>query len=511
MKNYTLKIDSGGKRFAVPGDAAESILAALTAAGITEVEAPCGGRGRCGKCSVTVSGPVRSLDTGYIHTAMRESLPACRYAPAGDCVVSVPKRSGIAVLKGGAEEIEAGGHGLGLAVDIGTTTVAAALYDLAAGTPLGSSGERNTQRGCGADVISRITACGEGKLPALRDAIRGQIRSMAEELCMDAGCSSADVRKVVVAGNTVMEHIFTGLDPGGIGAAPFTPASLFGDHREGLLGMADTYICPCVSGYVGGDITAGLLASGGDTAEELRLYVDIGTNGEMALGDQNGYLTCATAAGPAFEGAEIACGMDGSAGAVDRVRAEDGDVSVHVIGGGKAVGLCGSGLVDAVAALLELGVLDETGRMADREELPAPLAARLFPLENGAKAFRLAGEVYLSARDVRQVQLAKAAIRAGAETLLANRGKRAGDISELVIAGGFGSYMDRYSALRIGLLPPVGPDRIRHAGNAALKGAALGLTERGEKRIAAIAAKCEYLELSSARDFMDRYVECMLF
>ena len=511
METYTLSIGGGAKDLVVPGAAAESILAALTGAGVTEVEAPCGGRGRCKKCVVTVTGAVRSLDTGEIHRAEREPLLACRYAPAGDCAVTLPERNGLAVLRDGTAEIEADGHGLGLAVDIGTTTVAAVLYDLASGKPLGSAGQRNVQRVWGADVISRITACGEGKLPVLRDGIRNQILEMAESLCRDAGLSPGDIRRTAAAGNTVMEHLLTGLDPAGIGVAPFTPASLFGDHRTGLIGTSDTYVCPCVSGYVGGDITAGLLASGGDEAAGLRLYVDIGTNGEMALGDRDGYLTCATAAGPAFEGAEIACGMDGSVGAVDRVRAENGDISVHVIGGGMAAGLCGSGLVDAVAALLELGVIDETGRMGTAEELPEPLSRRVFTLEDGARAFRLSGDVYLSARDVRQVQLAKAAIRAGAETLLARRGVAAADITELVIAGGFGSFMDKNSALRIGLLPAVPPDRIRHAGNAALSGAALGLTEHGEKRIASLAGKCDYLELSSARDFMDRYVECMLF
>ena len=503
--NYRIIVN--GASYPAPPDA--SILEALADGGCTGIDAPCGGKGRCRKCAVAVTGLVRSLETGETFLAERERLLACRFAPAADLTVELASETIRVIADGPA--IAAGGEGLGAAVDIGTTTVAILLYDLSSGKLLASAGERNAQRGFGADVISRITACGEGKLPALRDAIRKQTREITARLCRDVGRDVAELCRASVAGNTVMEHLFAGIDPTGIGVAPFTPASLFGNHmaQSGL--AAQTYLCPCVSGYVGGDITAGLLASGGDSAEGLWLYMDIGTNGEMALGDRNGYLACATAAGPAFEGAEIACGMDGSPGAIDRVWAENGDVKIHVIGEAPPAGLCGSGLVDAVAALLELGVIDETGRMADAEELSPILAPRVFFLENGTTAFRIAGDVFLAAHDVRQVQLAKAAIRAGAETLLKRAGRTAEDIAELVIAGGFGSFLDKDSALRIGMLPRVNAGRIRHVGNAASSGAALALTAEGEARLAAFAGKVSYLELSTEREFMDQYIECMMF
>ena len=504
----SFRLTVSGAEYPASPDA--SILAALTEGGCTGIDAPCGGRGRCRKCAVVVTGPVRSLETGVTHPAAGESLLACRFAPAGDLAVELASGEILAAADG-ASQLAAGGTGLGAAVDIGTTTVAVLLYDLSTGKLLGSAGERNAQRGFGADVISRITACGEGKLPVLRDAIRGQILELTARLCRAAGRDLSELRRAAVAGNTVMEHLYAGLDPTGIGVAPFTPASLFGEHTEDIGPARETYLCPCVSGYVGGDVTAGLLASGGDRAEGILLYMDIGTNGEMALGDRRGYLTCAAAAGPAFEGAEIACGMDASPGAIDRVRAENGDVLVHVIGETAPAGLCGSGLIDAAAALLELGVIDETGRMADAEELSPLLAPRLFFLEDGQTAFRLAGGVYIAARDVRQVQLAKAAIRAGAETLLARAGRKAEDITELVIAGGFGSFMDKNSALRIGLLPRVDPARIRHAGNAASAGAALALAAEGEAQLASFAGKLAYLELSTEREFMDRYIDCMMF
>ena len=500
-----------------PGaDREQTILSALAAAGVTDLDAPCGGRGLCGKCAVQVTGRVR-LSGGEIRSAENELLPACRTVPLSAVQVHLPERGAVQVAAAGTGLRGAAGGGLGLAVDIGTTTVAVMLFDLADGTLLGSHGERNAQRVFGADVISRIDACRKGSRPALRDRIRGQITEIALRLCGEAGRSSSGIRRISVAGNTVMEHLFADLDPSGIGTAPFTPASLFGSRHPsagylpGLDAGAEVYLCPCVSGYVGGDITAGLAATGVGAAEGLLLFADIGTNGELALVSGDHCLTCATAAGPAFEGAEIACGMDASPGAIDRVCVSGGDIAVHVIGGGAARGLCGSGLIDAVAALLDLGVIDETGRLAERESLPGPLAARLFVRENGKSAVTLQDGVFLEARDVRQVQLAKAAVRAGAETLLARAGKTAADLTDLVIAGGFGSFLDARSARRIGLLPPVPLPIIRHAGNAAGTGASMALTEDGIRRIAGLAARCEYLELSSARDFMDRYIECMMF
>ena len=290
---------------AYPADPSVSLLAALTELG-AGIDAPCGGKGRCRKCAVVVTGSVRSLETGEIHPAERETLLACRFAPAGNVEIELAGSGKLHVAADGAADIAAGGEGLGAAIDIGTTTVAVLLYDLPTGRLLGSVGERNAQRGFGADVISRITACGQGKLSLLRDAIRDQIRELTVRLCREAGRDVSELRRAVVAGNTVMEHLFAGLDPSGIGAAPFTPVSLFGDHWPAPGLAPDVYLCPCVSGYVGGDVAAGLWASGGDSAEGLRLYVDIGTNGEMALGDRNGYLTCSAAAGPAFEWAEIA-------------------------------------------------------------------------------------------------------------------------------------------------------------------------------------------------------------
>lgn len=517
MESYTLTVIRGDEQEQIFANGAESILSALRGEDYTEPDAPCGGQGTCRKCTVTVTGRVRSMEGFGERSVENEQLLACRYAAAGDCTVVLQAREKMNVVTAGAGAISAGGEGLGFAVDIGTTTVASFLYDLKTGERLGAEGGRNAQRSYGADVISRITCASEGKMPQLRDAIRRQLTGMAEGLCSAKGKSLKDLKRVRIAGNTVMEHLFDGLDPTNIGIAPFTPESLFGDHRPSADCLpeldcdADVYLCPCVAGYVGGDITAGLVASGAPKAEGLWLYVDIGTNGEMGLGDRNGFVCCATAAGPAFEGAEISCGMDGSAGAIDKVTAVDGDVEVHVIGEGKAIGVCGSGLIDAISAMLTIGVITEAGRMLAPDDAPEQVRSRIFRTEDGTLAFLLKDGIYISAQDIREVQLAKSAIRAGAETLLQLQGKTADDITALVIAGGFGSYIDKRSALHIGMLPQVPLEKISNVGNAAGAGAALALTDAGEAALEEFNLKCTYLELSSSHEFMENYVDYMAF
>ena len=477
-----IQVDSALGVRQIECSAGETLLSALGRAG-EKLSAACGGKGLCGKCKVIADG---------------KEVLSCETLCGSVRSVVVPRAEEIHALTKGAADIRGEGSGLGFAVDIGTTTVAAFLYDRPCGKLLGSRSGRNAQRSYGADVISRIQAWSEGRGEALTGAIRRQLSDMLDSLCAEHGVRRSDVTLVTISANTVMEHILDGLSPVGIGAAPFTPESLFGDVRpaayyfDGLFPGAAVWLAPAVAGYVGGDITAGLCAAGGNEAEGLWLYIDLGTNGEMALGNKDGWLCCATAVGPAFEGAEISCGMDGSAGAIDKVKAENGELRVHVIGGGRAKGLCGSGLIDAASALLTLGELESNGRLstAPRE------------LRDGVTLLR---------EDMRQVQLAKAAVRAGAETLLELSGHTAADVTKLVIAGGFGAFMDVKSALHIGLLPQVPAEKITHVGNAAGAGAAIALTEAGREAIMALDAKCRYFELSGAELFRDNYVEYMAF
>ena len=518
MPEYKITVRQGGGSFEISGSPGRSILECLRDAGFNGIHAPCGGRGTCRQCRVTAEGRLRSVDSGEIVEVHGGELLACRYAAAGDCTVTVPEQAAISVETRGAGDIAPCGHGLGAAVDIGTTTVAVYLYDLESGRRLAVAGGRNAQRPFGADVISRIDFCSQpGGLEKLSAAIRSQIDGFIADCCRRCGRDTSEVRRVSIAGNTVMEHIFDLLSPVSIGVAPFRTLSLFGDVRPaaGVLASAapdaEIYLCPALAGYVGGDITAGLLASGASSSDGECLFIDIGTNGEMGLGSAAGFVCCATAAGPAFEGAEIECGMDGSAGAVSAVRLEDGEVRFDVIGAGEAKGVCGSGLIDALCVMLRCGAVQENGRMCRPDEAPEAVAHMLRPGPDGQMRFHLTDRVFISAADVRQIQMAKSAIRAGIETLMAKRGVSYSDIDRVIIAGGFGAYMNVRSACAIGLLPPALMAKTAHAGNTAGAGAALALTGPARDELSKLAGRCEYLELSGSGDFMEKYIECMAF
>ncbi len=516
---HRLTVRAGGDTIVLEASEDKSLLSALRLNGFSEPSAPCGGNGTCRQCRIHITGSLLPVDAqGEPREARDEELLACRWRPGGDCSLTLPQSGAMRILVSGVGDIEPGGEGLGAAVDIGTTTVAVFIYDRPSGRLLASRSNRNAQRPFGADVISRIRYSDEpGGLEKLAEVIRGQLGSLVGQACRAAGREAGEIRLVSIAGNTVMEHLFAGLSPVGIGVAPFTPVSLFGDERSaeglipGLFPGAEVYLCPALAGYVGGDITAGLMSSGAAAAEKLCLFMDIGTNGEMGLGDSRGYICCATAAGPAFEGAEIACGMDGSPGAVDKVTLRDGEIRSHVVGDIEARGICGSGLVDALAVMLRCGAVTGAGRLLPPEEAPEAVRSRLRRGGDGVMRFYLTENVFVSAGDIRELQLAKAAIRAGAETLMALRGVTVKDVDSLLIAGGFGQYMDVDSALAIGLLPPIPRERIRHVGNAAGAGAALALVPRHRSELETFTAKCSYHELSASRPVMDNYLSYISF
>ena len=487
MNEFTVTIQSGGSVRTVISDGTQTLLRLIQGAAVA-VHAPCGGNGTCRQCRVKVTGLCR--EGGEVRRCEGENVLACRVFPAGDLAAETADAAAEVVMD--SESIPSGGEGTALAVDIGTTTVAAYLYDLASGRCLGRKGELNAQRSYGADVISRIRyASDEAGLDALCSAVREQIVALARSLCPDI----SKINYVSVAANTVMEHIFARLSPQSIGVAPFTPLSLFGEELPGrdifpgFAGDCRVYLCPAAAGYVGGDITAGLLSSGAYLREKPVLFIDIGTNGEMALGNRDGFLCCACAAGPAFEGAGIECGSGAQTGAISRVSP---DLEIEVIGGGAPLSSCGSGLIDAAAALLRSEELDETGRLE-------------------GERYRFGDKVWLSAKDIRMLQLAKAAVRAGIETLLERSGMGVGDVSEVLLAGGFGATIDPRSACAIGLLPPALLSKVRHVGNTAGKGAALALTAHGREQLARVQSLCRYEELSSSALFNEKFIDAMMF
>jgi uncharacterized 2Fe-2S/4Fe-4S cluster protein (DUF4445 family)/predicted metal-binding protein len=507
----------------VPVARGVGLLEAFRAAGVTGVFGPCGGRGTCGKCLVRVG-----ADQPAAKPVLACHLTASDAAPhpvleALD--IWLDQASQLAIQAGftgparppwqpPASAPAAGGEParFGVAIDVGTTTVVAALVELDSGVTVGSVADRNDQGDWGADVIARITAATEGQLEALTGAIRQQLAAMVDYLLEQAGAAAGEIGGYAMAGNTVMLHLLDGLSPESIGQAPFQPLSLFGDTRPaaslGLPGQpgAQAYLLPAVAGYVGGDITGGLLACALDQPDgQVALLLDLGTNGEMALATPSGIVACAAAAGPAFEGANLECGQPAVAGAIDRVTAGAGQLRFTTIAGADPTGICGSGIVDALAAALDLGLVDETGYLRFVTEVAPHLAAYTTPAE--VARLVLTPEVYLSQADVRQLQLAKGAIAAGLDVLLAEAGLQAADVARVYLAGGFGTHLRPRSMKTIGLLPPVLAGRVTAVGNAALEGAIRALTAPGRAALADLAGGVRYVELSSDARFTEAFME----
>jgi uncharacterized 2Fe-2S/4Fe-4S cluster protein (DUF4445 family) len=416
-----------------------------------------------------------------------------------------------------------------ISFDLGTTTVVATLIDLENGQPVEVRSMLNRQQPYGADVITRISATmmDDMALGALRDRAHETMAELVDEVCTAGGVSPGEVYEITVCGNVTMMQLGLGIDPEPLSMAPFIVAS----HEWPTVRAADfgvvvhprapAFVFPSLGAYVGGDIVAGMLATGLTRDKRLRLFIDVGTNSEIALGSQDRVLACAAPAGPAFEAAQIKCGMRAAEGAIEGVRIEDEELALEVIGDVEAVGICGSGLVDAVAELVRAGMLDQSGRfIADEEaaERFPDLAERLTRIGE-ERVFVLrwrgsdpAGSVFLSQRDVRELQFAKASIATGWNILMRDLGVSAEDVSQVLLAGSFGAYLKPVSAVRIGLVPRLALPRIVSAGNVAGEGAkiaALSLRERAEA--ASVLREVEYVELSGRADFNDMFIDQLAF
>ena len=532
------------------------------------VEMPCGGRHACGKCMVYAEGSFAApseteqkllgaerLAQGirlacFLEAVQDGKIDALRQEADGDETICVSTPSAPPVANaagmspaqpsehaGAAPSAEAAPGArlyrhLGAAVDIGTTTIAAVLYR--EGRAVGTMGAWNPQSVFGADVISRMEASLEGKADKLAAIVREAVSCLLTELAEHAGESAEAIETVIITGNTSMLYFLTQKDPRCLSRAPFEADELFGWWTIGealdlSCRKADVYLPRCMSAFVGADITTAILGSGltetdcipgaeGSRKEvaaaidpnvscretdgvsaaysgKSRMMVDVGTNGEIVLFHKERLICCATAAGPAFEGAGLSCGMRGVAGAIDHVSWENGSWKVHVIGdreASTAEGICGSGVIDGVAGLLESGLLEDTGYLEED--------------------VCFAGNVGLTAADIREVQLAKGAIRAGMETLLAEEKMDAAGLEGLYVAGGFGSYMSAKSAERIGLFPKIDLSRIKICGNAALAGAVRILHDRRlEKEATALAERAKTINLGSSAKFQEFYMEYMMF
>ena len=459
-----------------------SLLQAQILAGLRP-DAPCGGKGTCGKCKVWLEG---------------EQVLACQTPVHRDMTVRTGAEETMRILTSGVSVAVTpdGTDAYVIAFDIGTTTVVAYLLDGRTGQQLAQCSARNPQGQYGADVISRIQYALKDGAEVLSGCIRQVLAELTHRVCRLGGVCPEDVTAAAIVGNTAMHHLLLNIDPKPLVTPPYMPnvfEALELDSRDILPIRGKIRVLPNIAGFVGGDTVGCLVSSRFDRKKELSLLIDIGTNGEMVLGNETRRIACSTAAGPAFEGAKISCGMRGAEGAVDHVWLEEGQVRYHVIGETDPKGLCGSGLLDMVAVLLDLEIIDESGHLEK-------------------KTYTLCRNVTLTQKDVREVQLAKAAIRAGVELLARRMGGETEDIQKVYLAGAFGNYLNPASACRIGMIPPVLLDRIVPIGNAAGEGAKLCALSREEFTYSQTLAKeTEFLELASLPDFQDCYVDALEF
>jgi uncharacterized 2Fe-2S/4Fe-4S cluster protein (DUF4445 family) len=411
----------------------------------------------------------------------------------------------------------------GIAADIGTTTVVCYLVELSSGRIADVEARANSQRTYGADVISRIgfTTDNDNGTETLRGLIIGQINGMISCLCDRNGITPHEIHNIAVTGNTTMIHFFLGLPTKNIAIAPFTPVMTdAADFRASDVGIGINGIVsvmPGIASYVGSDITAGILACGMTESDGYSLLLDLGTNGEIALGNSHGVTACAVAAGPAFEGGNIKYGVGGIKGAICKVDLGKAN-SYETIGGAAAIGICGSGVLDIVSELLKYGIIDETGRMMGKEAVSDKALAERLCEENGVRQILMETETELGVpitftqKDVREIQLAKAAVSAGISVLLKDMNLSFGDIEKIYIAGGFGNFMNMESSLNIGLIPEELRGKTVSAGNTAGSGARLYLlSQKCRQKVVQIAELASYIELSTRVEFQDYYVDAMSF
>jgi len=607
-RDLTIKFKPSGRTVKVKGGV--SLISVLETLGLT-VDMPCGGKGRCGKCTVLFeqgAPPPTSTEKDRLSEIdlSKGYRLSCQTVLDSDAVILIPNShdSSYVLTRGVARQIpldptitkrraiipkpsiedqrsdldrvlatfqvkrnvslglpmirrlsqavrdsnyditgvfagetpiafEAGdttGSCFGVAVDIGTTTLAAYLIDLRTGEQVSVAASTNPQTRYGDDVISRIsyTTRDSAALERLRDVLVDEIQKLITVLADDVNITLEQIYEVCLVGNTCMTHLLLGVNPESLAQSPYVPVmcqSLYVNASEIGLELNESalaYVLPCIAGYVGADTVGVLLATGLYESDRPILAVDIGTNGEIVLGYKERILACSTAAGPAFEGAHIKHGMRAALGAIDSVRLEGDTVRFTTVGGGKAVGLCGSGLLDAIVCLIQAGIIDASGRIVAPSEVPAEftsLARKIREAEKGNE-FILASPddspadrvIELTQRDVREVQLAKGAIAAGIQTLMRKMNIGSGDLEAVVLAGAFGNYVRKESAIAVGMIPRVPLDRIRPVGNAAGEGARLALISKDMREHAErLAQSVQYVELTIDSEFQERFAEALLF
>lgn len=523
MKNRIVinVIDSiSGKKTIIYPCIGERLMDAMIRVGLT-IRNDCGGTGTCGKCMVRlVEGYLditsqdrdifseSDLSQGYRLACMAYPGQTCTIlmnsGEHGEFKVLTETLSNPTYEESSMKETLSHNNSFtayAIAIDLGTTTLALALVDSADGNIQKNYTAMNPQRAYGADVISRIKASNDGKQELLARIVRDELLQGIRALINNQHISLERIQRIVISGNTTMIHLLMGYSCAGLGAYPFTPVELgfintFSDELFATVERLPVVILPGISVFVGGDITGGLLACGFDKLEKPCLLVDMGTNGEMALGNRDRIIVTGTAAGPAFEGGNISCGVGSIPGAISRVYMEEGSLGYETINNVTPVGLCGTGVIELVSELLQEGIIDNTGLLMD------PYFDTGYPV----------ADMSFTQKDIRELQLAKAAIRAGITILTKSYGISMGDLDRVYIAGGFGYYLDIQKAAGIGLLPDLVINKTQGVGNTSLSGAILAMTNpEVNDRIKHIISIAEEIHLSNDKDFNDIYIQHMSF
>lgn len=506
----------------------QTILDAMKKAGVY-LNAPCGGKGTCGKCRIRVlEGKLDATPFDRMKLQGEELEKgirlACKAYPKSDCTIvfggeeNFEAVSDFVLEESGSRDLKfqkSSNKNCIIGIDIGTTTIAVSAADEDSGKPIHTVSMINRQRAYGADVISRIQASNEGRKEELQDSIRKDLKEGIEKVLGEAGIDRKSVRKAAIGCNTTMAHLLLGYSCEGLGAYPFTPfyTGTVEMPLDELLGARvmdiPAVVLPGISAFVGGDITAGLLACGFADTHEISILIDLGTNGEMAIGNSEKIMVTSTAAGPAFEGGNISCGVGSVDGAICTIAITEGTeeeggfrASYDTIGRKPPVGICGTGVIEIVSELAKNGIVDETGLM---EETYFDEGYRIADTNDGIP-------IVFTQKDVRELQLAKSAIRAGIETLILKYGVSCDNISTVYLAGGFGFRMNIEKAVNIGLLPEALAGKVKAVGNTSLGGALRYLTEKdAPAKMDAIIRASEEINLSNSKEFHELYMEHMYF
>ncbi len=493
-------------------------ISTLLELGEHSIDYPCAQKGICKKCLVKATGELSLPSKEELEILNDDTFEGFRLACVskimGDCEIFIEEEEEmkVAIVKQAVTNFNPYHQKYGIAVDVGTTTLAISLYEN--DKKIETITQKNPQITFGADVISRIEAQMAGKIDEIADCVVGGMNEIISILCERAKISENEIDSAVITGNTTMLHLLTKHDCNPLSHSPFEAEYLAGDevyaNEIGLniLSTAKIYLPKCFSAFVGADISTAILATKMCNTSATSLLIDIGTNGEMALWHNDSLSCCSTAAGPAFEGVGIRYGMHGVNGAIDKVEFKNREIITKTIGNSPACGICGSGVIDCVAVMIESGVLDETGMI---DELNEEYEDRISEID-GDSFFEFSNSVGICGKDIRAVQLAKSAICSGAQTLLHEKNITANEIEKVYIAGGFGSFVNIHNAGKIGLIPEEFIEKVEILGNAALLGAEMLLLNRNlQSEINKITSDFDLTDLAASPFFMDAYVDNMYF